>query len=138
LNLDTGFSFQAPPEIDPAAALEALRQQYVQQQAVKATLMQAEDLQAALDATNHEIRELDAQTRLKDVSDTLARIVEECNGTQAAPIAEQMLDLYRNPHRDAEAAPVEAAAVEAPALEEAPVLEQAPALELPAFEPDGV
>jgi len=89
--------FAVMDEVEPVNGLESLRQQYVQQQAVKALLMQAEELQSALDTTNSEIRELDAQARLKVVSETLAGIAEEFNGTQAAPLAERMLELYRNP-----------------------------------------
>jgi len=105
--------FQEFGQVDPVNGLETLRQKYVEQQAVKALLMQAEELESALDTTNREIRELDAQTRLKGVSETLERIVAECNGTQAAPVAARMLELYRNPEPAAEAA-AEAAAVEEP------------------------
>ena len=72
-----------------------------------------EELESALDTTNREIRELDAQQRLKGASETLEKIVAECEGTQAAPVAARMLELYRNPEPAAEAAS-EAAAVEVP------------------------
>jgi hypothetical protein len=105
--------FEFPGQVDPLNGLEALRQKYVEQQAVKALLMQSEELESALDTTNREIRELDAQQRLKGASETLEEIVAECEGTQAAPVAARMLELYRNPEPAAEAAS-EAAAVEVP------------------------
>jgi hypothetical protein len=120
------LDLQAFGQVDPLNGLEALRQKYVEQQAVKALLMQAEDLRSALDATNSEIRELDAQARLKDVSETLARIAEEFNGTQAAPLAERMLELYRNPHQDAPE----------PGTNDA--VEQPPAQKVPSVEAPGI
>lgn len=122
------FEFQAAGQFDSVNGLEALREKYVQQQAVKALLMQAEELQSALDTTNTEIRELDAQARLKEVSETLAAIAEEFNGTQAAPVAERMLELYRNPHQDAETESAAAEAAEAPDQSEP---EESPAVEEP-------
>jgi len=75
-----------------------LRQQYVERLKAKAELMSDEEIKAALETTDKEIRDLEAEKRLKDVSNALASIMADCEGTRAAGIAEVMLQVYKNRH----------------------------------------
>jgi len=72
----------------------ALRRHYVERLKAKAELMSDEEIKAALETTDGEIRALEAESRLTDASEILTSIVKEYEGTNAAHFAKQMLAVY--------------------------------------------
>ncbi|MFO1092971.1 MAG: hypothetical protein U0992_06615 [Planctomycetaceae bacterium] len=82
------------PQSSPA--LDALREQYVEQQRAKAALMSDEELKSALGETAKEVRELEAKKHVQQISEALAAVVKKYEGTHAAAVAEQMLRTYHD------------------------------------------
>lgn len=75
-------------------AAETLREQYLERQRAKAALMSEEQLQQALETTDTEIRELDAENKVMSAAEVLANVVANSEGTRAAHVAQRMLQVY--------------------------------------------
>lgn len=90
------------PSISPTGELERsradeLRERLLERMRAKAELMDAEELESALQELDADILQLEAEQKLADAKAALQKVVEDYPGTQAAARAEQMLhaEVYR-------------------------------------------
>jgi hypothetical protein len=80
--------------IDPIERSARLRERYVEEQRAKATLMSDEEVENALQATQSEVRALQAKNQLDQTAETLKTIVKNFEGTPSAALAQEMLAIH--------------------------------------------
>jgi hypothetical protein len=81
-------------ESDSSAKLNRLREHLLDRTKAKIELMSEEDIRRALEATDSEIRVMQARQKLDETAATLRTIVKEFNGTPSADLAKQMIELH--------------------------------------------
>ena len=75
---------------------ESLREQVLERLRAKVELMSEEELRETLEATDTEIRTMQAKQKLDQTAETLQEIVEEFEGTPSADTALAMMQVYGN------------------------------------------
>jgi hypothetical protein len=77
----------------------SLQEEYVSRQRLKAAMMSEEEIRETLQVLDREIIDLQSTKRFEDVVNSLEAFIAENPGTQAKPIAEEMLKVYRDKAR---------------------------------------
>ena len=92
-SIDSRLDLLADPQVSGADGdLDALREQYLDLMRANVELMSADELREALDAAHVQHREQQAMLRLNDANVILIQIADEFPQTQAANIAQRMLE----------------------------------------------